>query len=488
MGMPDTFVYVGDNMEKIDALLNDRSKREKIRRELYSDTPLVDIFVTNQVGFTQKGEKILREKWYNLNGLWQEYQPVEEIARQGYKDALDAAMERELDIHSYWICAQGLPFAVCVAWSEKQVTRLLITPPTNEPPVPREKLTRELPMLLTTREARAAKELSPKLLKHEQLKTLPLPQYGQVVSAHHDGKSLMQKYKLPGPRVTPEAKDWGKSPYLPHVPALDAIIKAAEEADIVQPYPNEGRQLQQEIEELLELAQLRDDPTALVSTQPGRERRKISRFLLLRPQPLGASYNTLTAPPAPVIQTGRELARWYEAETPGLDQRQALNYLLPHMDWSPPRQARVWAALNVALYGALLAAWHFKWTDQRTSMRPRPIEVSQYISVLYNFQVNATGSTDGDPRKGLQPSPGTPRHPAYPAGHSTVAGAGNAVLAYFFPDFTADFEDLADNAGMARLWAGIHYRSDRFGLALGRVVANLVIDQLHRDGVDARRL
>jgi membrane-associated phospholipid phosphatase len=189
-----------------------------------------------------------------------------------------------------------------------------------------------------------------------------------------------------------------------------------------------------------------------------------------------------------VIQTGRELARWFEAETPGLDQRQALNYLLPQMGWPPSRQARVWAALDVALYGALLAAWHFKWTDSRTSMRPRPIEVSQQISVLYNFQVNATGSADGDLRKAPQPSPGTPRHPAYPAGHSTVAGAGNTVLAYFFPDFTADFEDLADNAGMARLWAGIHYRSDHlFGLVLGRVVANLVIDQLRRDGVDAQR-
>jgi hypothetical protein len=40
---------------------------------------------------------------------------------------------------------------------------------------------------------------------------------------------------------------------------------------------------------------------------------------------------------------------------------------------------------------------------------------------------------------------------------------------------------MADNCGMARLWAGIHYRSDhQGGVALGRAVARLVIEQLER--------
>jgi hypothetical protein len=83
------------------------------------------------------------------------------------------------------------------------------------------------------------------------------------------------------------------------------------------------------------------------------------------------------------------------------------------------------------------------------------------------------------------PSPGTPRHPSYPAGHSTHAATASEVLSYFFPDYTADFDDLADNCGIARLWAGIHWRSDHvWGVKLGRCIGRLVIQQIQQDGVD----
>jgi hypothetical protein len=79
------------------------------------------------------------------------------------------------------------------------------------------------------------------------------------------------------------------------------------------------------------------------------------------------------------------------------------------------------------------------------------------------------------------PSPGTPRHPAYPSGHSTYAGAASELLSWFFPDYREEFNRLADNAGMARMWAGIHYRSDHIqGRRLGRTVACLVIRQLEQ--------
>jgi hypothetical protein len=177
------------------------------------------------------------------------------------------------------------------------------------------------------------------------------------------------------------------------------------------------------------------------------------------------------------------LARWFESETPGLADRQALNYLLPQSGWSPPRQARVWCALDCAIYGAFLGAWYYKWRDARTQCRPRPWQVDPRVSVLYNFKANAAASGDGALVKEPSPSPGTPRHPAFPAGHSTVAGAGLGILSYFFPDLVSDFEDLADNAGMARLWAGIHYRSDHtFGLELGKTVASLIVNRLKQDG------
>jgi len=42
---------------------------------------------------------------------------------------------------------------------------------------------------------------------------------------------------------------------------------------------------------------------------------------------------------------------------------------------------------------------------------------------------------------------------------------------------------MADNIGMGRLWAGIHWRSDHeAGMKLGRTVARMVIEQLQEMG------
>jgi membrane-associated phospholipid phosphatase len=202
---------------------------------------------------------------------------------------------------------------------------------------------------------------------------------------------------------------------------------------------------------------------------------------------------------SPVITTGRELARHFENETPGLQLRHALNALMPpsgeppyfrpmagtgvpYFTWSPPFQALVWAALDITIYSALLAAWFFKWRGPKgVRFRPRPIEIDPSVDVLYNRAVNDTQSGDGRLRQLPTPSPGTPRHPSYPSGHSTTYAAGAELLSAFFPDLRGQFDQLADNAGMARLWAGIHYRSDHIqGMELGRCVAREVIRQLQR--------
>lgn len=95
---------------------------------------------------------------------------------------------------------------------------------------------------------------------------------------------------------------------------------------------------------------------------------------------------------------------------------------------------------------------------------------------------------------------GTPRHPAYPSGHSTYAGAASAILRFFFgndpvppalratpaspfdlgaPRIGPELDNLADNIGLGRMWAGIHCRSDHTaGLRLGRTVARLGLEQL----------
>ena len=74
------------------------------------------------------------------------------------------------------------------------------------------------------------------------------------------------------------------------------------------------------------------------------------------------------------------------------------------------------------------------------------------------------------------PTPGTPRHPAYPSGHSTYSAAAAFTLIAFFPQYAEDLLRLADNTGVARLWAGGHWRSDHtFGQLVGRAVAELII-------------
>jgi hypothetical protein len=251
--------------------------------------------------------------------------------------------------------------------------------------------------------------------------------------------------------------------------------------------------IEAELDELKELEANRDNPLPAGT---------ISKFLQLRPPPLGAVYClereqkplqnlneqcSLTSQDEPkVIQTGRELARYFEAETPGLAHRQALNCLITTCDLSPPRQARIWMALDVTIYSALLAAWYYKWGSDRpcTAYRPRPWEVDHSLNVLFDKCVNNTGCADDGDRLFPNPTPGTPRHPAYPSGHSTYSGAASQLLTYFFPDEKVELDKLADNAGEARLWAGIHWRSDHEqGQRLGRCVARLVISQLEADGV-----
>jgi hypothetical protein len=316
-----------------------------------------------------------------------------------------------------------------------------------------------------------------------------------------------RQYALPGPQVEPDAAYWTAGPCpVPCVVRISEVLALTDDPNnkncYFEPYPCDEEVVQQEIQELKDLAGLRDDPNAIASNAPGRRRLPSSKFVQLRPQPLGAVFClereqkpletlaqqcTLDAQDEPpVIQTGREIARWCENETPTLAYHHVLNCLIRSCALSPPRQARIWMALDVAIYSALLAAWYNKWASDRpcTIYRPRPIEVDNSLDILYDTCVNKTGCRDDGTRTTPTPSPGTPRHPSYPAGHSTYAGAGSEILTYFFPDEERELDRLADNIGMARLWAGIHYRSDHEqGIKLGRCVARLVISQLESDGV-----
>lgn len=124
---------------------------------------------------------------------------------------------------------------------------------------------------------------------------------------------------------------------------------------------------------------------------------------------------------------------------------------------SPPAGARLYAVLADSIHRAFIACWQEKWRH----LRPRPTDLDPTIP---------------------HPIP-VPRHPSYPSGHSTVGGAAASVLAHFFPDEALRWHAVAEEAGIARLKAGIHFRSDHTaGLALGCAVAQAILAATARDG------
>ena len=67
---------------------------------------------------------------------------------------------------------------------------------------------------------------------------------------------------------------------------------------------------------------------------------------------------------------------------------------------------------------------------------------------------------------------GKPNHPSYISGHSCNTASYAAVLAHAFPTETALLEGYVTEAGLSRMYGGIHYRFDiTAGQQLGRDVA-----------------
>ncbi|GAB1344082.1 phosphatase PAP2 family protein [Gemmatimonas sp.] len=116
---------------------------------------------------------------------------------------------------------------------------------------------------------------------------------------------------------------------------------------------------------------------------------------------------------------------------------------------SEVRAARTLALLNMAMHDAGVACWDTKFKYYN----PRPVQLDPSIKTKI----------------------GLPNFPAYPSGHSTFSAAAATVLGNIFPQRAADFNAMAEEAGISRLYGGIHYPSDisggrNHGLAVGRHV------------------
>jgi membrane-associated phospholipid phosphatase len=130
-----------------------------------------------------------------------------------------------------------------------------------------------------------------------------------------------------------------------------------------------------------------------------------------------------------------------------------------HLDANPPRASRIEALVSTAFFDASIACFDAKCTYWAA----RPFQLDPEITALFPVPV----------------------HPSYPSAHACASGAQAAVLGAMLPAEAESLTAMANEAGASRLWAGIHYRSDiDAGLALGRAVAQRVIDQSARDGAN----
>jgi membrane-associated phospholipid phosphatase len=124
---------------------------------------------------------------------------------------------------------------------------------------------------------------------------------------------------------------------------------------------------------------------------------------------------------------------------------------------SEVRAARVFALLNMALHNAGVGCWESKYFY----FNPRPSQLDPSIKTAI----------------------GIPNFPSYVSGHSTFSAAGAAVLSYLFPSGATSFAQMRDEAGISRLYGGIHYRSDiDSGKALGLRLAKYTVNFAQTDG------
>ena len=114
--------------------------------------------------------------------------------------------------------------------------------------------------------------------------------------------------------------------------------------------------------------------------------------------------------------------------------------------------AHVYALLDATMFDAAIACWDAKLTWW--FIRP----------------------SQADPGIKLIPVVGLPNHPSYPSGHSCSSSAVAEVLSHFFPDQRAQLDAMLAQAGLARMYAGIHYRFDiEAAVGIGRGVARFAI-------------
>ena len=123
---------------------------------------------------------------------------------------------------------------------------------------------------------------------------------------------------------------------------------------------------------------------------------------------------------------------------------------------NPCEATHLFALLNATMFDAAIGCWDaklFYWFI-------RPSQADHGIKLI----------------PAIAPPSGLPNHPSYPSGHSCASSAAAEVLSDFFPEQRARLDAMVVEAGLSRMYAGIHYRFDiDAAQVLGRSVARFAI-------------
>ncbi len=249
----------------------------------------------------------------------------------------------------------------------------------------------------------------------------------------------------------------------------------------------------------------------------------------------GATGDTIMLDPMQhFLRTPRDLSEYVYKDTPGQEAINACLILLfgsgfgsaafdknnPYLT-NPTQEGFVTydladflALIRSAAQEALKAAWYQKWQVHR---RLRPEEFGFYVqqTIVNGMSLGINEQLINSPVLpmifGLYGSyflpqaypEGSPAHPAYPAGHAAMIGAGVTMLKALFdenfiipnplePDMTntmldpymgtpltvgGELNKLASNIALGRDFAGVHYRSDGTnGILLGEAIAINILE------------
>jgi membrane-associated phospholipid phosphatase len=149
--------------------------------------------------------------------------------------------------------------------------------------------------------------------------------------------------------------------------------------------------------------------------------------------------------------------RYWDAGAPAYRWMQVAMQQIANSSLAGPQQTRALALVATAISDSTIAAWDSKYAYGRQ----HPSTVDPTITTVV----------------------AVPQSPSYPSEHAATAGATAAVLSYLFPDEAAKFSDMAYQAAMSRVMAGVAFPSDAVsGLDLGDDIGKAAVAWAQQDG------